>query len=208
MKLKVYNIEGKETGKEIELAADVFNTEVNEHAIYLSVKQFLANQRQGTHKAKQRNEIHGSTRKIKKQKGTGTARFGNIKNPLFRHGGRMHGPQPRDYSFKLNKKVKNLANRSALTQKAQENRLMLVEDFTFDVPKTKSFIQLLKNFELDGQKSVMVIGSNDSAVYKSARNIPKTEVVAAEDLNVYDILNCQKLLMTVEAIKTVQERLK
>lgn len=208
MKLKVHNIEGKATSKSVDLSKEIFGGEVNDHAIYLAVKQYLANQRQGTHKAKERGEIAGSTKKIKKQKGTGTARFGNIKNPIFRSGGRVFGPRPRNYGFKLNKKVKTLANRSALAKKAQDDRLVIVEDFTFEAPRTKNFAEILKNFDLDGQRAVVVLAGDDENVYRSARNIPKTEVVTADRLNTYSIMNCQKLLITVEAVKTVEERLK
>lgn len=205
MKLDVVNIEGKSTGRSIELPDTVFGVEPNEHAVYLAVKQYQANQRQGTHATKERNAITGSTKKIKKQKGTGTARAGDIKNPLFRGGGRIFGPRPRNYGFKLNKKVKSLARRSALSVKAGAGNVMIVEDFTFDVPKTRELINVLENLNLQGQKVLLVTGDHDKVLYLAGRNIPGTKVTEATDINTYDVLNAGKVILSESAIESITQ---
>ena len=205
MELEVYNISGQKTAKKVKLDDNVFGVEPNDHAIYLDVKQHMANQRQGTHKAKERNEITGSTRKIKRQKGTGTARFGSIKNPLFKGGGRVFGPQPRDYHFKLNKKLKRLARVSALSYKAKENGIIVLEDFTFEAPKTKEFVALLRNFELGDQKVLVVLKGSDKNVYLSSRNLQKAKIVSASSINTYDILNANRLLIAEGSIDEIQK---
>lgn len=207
MKLEVLNTEGKSTGRSITLSEDIFGIEPNEHVMYLAVKSYLANQRQGTHKAKERGEIAGSTRKIKKQKGTGTARAGSLKNPLFRSGGRVFGPRPRTYSVKLNKKVKRLATMSALSQKAAEGKIKVLEDFTFDAPKTKQYISILKNLELEGKKSLVVTAAYDNNVYLSGRNVPGTMIMNAKDLTTYSILNSHVLVVSESAFNTINETL-
>jgi len=205
MELVVHRISGEATDRKVSLHDDIFGIEPNDHAIYLDTKLYLANQRQGTHKSKERNEIAGSTRKIKKQKGTGTARAGSIKSPIFRGGGRIFGPQPRDYSFKLNKKVKKLARKSALAYKAKELQIVILEDFTFDAPKTKNFAQILSSFELQGAKSLFVMPTNDSNVVLSSRNLQRTKVVTANSLNTFDILNAKKLFVAESSLKTIEE---
>ena len=205
MEVNVLNVSGKETGAKVQLPESVFGIEPNDHAIYLDVKQFLANQRQGTHKSKQRNEIAGSTRKLYKQKGTGGARAGSVKSPLFNGGGRVFGPQPRDYSFKLNKKLKSLARRSALTYKAQDNNIVIVEDFSFDAVKTKSYVQFVADLNVTDVKTLLVLGTANNNVYLSSRNLKKTKVVTADQLNTYDVLNAGKLLLTAGALKTLEE---
>lgn len=205
MELEVYNISGNKTAKKVKLDKKVFGIEPNDHAIYLDVKQHMANQRQGTHKAKERNEITGSRRKIKRQKGTGTARFGDIKNPLFKGGGRVFGPKPRDYSFKLNKKLKRLARISALSYKAKEKNITILEDFTFDTPRTKSFIELLNNFELQDKKVLLVINTIDRNVYLSSRNLQKTKIISANLISTYDILNANNILIAESSIETIQK---
>ena len=207
MEVNVVNVSGKETGAKVQLSDSVFGIEPNDHAIYLDVKQYLANQRQGTHKAKQRNEIAGSTRKLYKQKGTGGARAGNIKSPLFNGGGRVFGPQPRDYSFKLNKKLKSLARNSALSYKAKDSNIVVVEDFTFDAIKTKSYIQLQSDLNVSDVKTLLVLGAANNNVYLSSRNLKKTKVILAEQLNTYDVLNAGKLILTTGALKTLEEAL-
>ncbi len=196
MKLEVLNINGQATGKEVELSDDIFGIEPNDHAIYLAVKQYLAHQRQGTHKAKERGEIKGSTKKIKRQKGTGTARAGSIKNPLFRGGGRIFGPKPRNYSIKLNKKVKTLARSSALTQKAQNGRVIVVEDLNLDAPKTKTYVEMLKNLGVADKKTLFLVNGDNTNVYKSARNLQKANVMSANLLNTYSILNAETLIIS------------
>ena len=208
MKLEVVNSKGEKTGRKVELSDDIFGIEPNDHVIYLDVKRYLNNQRQGTHKAKQRNEIHGSTRKIRKQKGGGGARAGSIKNPLFRHGGRIFGPQPRDYTTKLNKKVKILARKSALAYKAKENKIIIVEDFDFEQPKTKSYLDVLKALELNGQKTLLLLNESKENVVKSARNLPNTEVNLAHSINTYNILNATTLLVMEGSIGSLNENLK
>jgi len=207
MEVKVVNVSGKETGAKVQLPESVFGIEPNDHAIYLDVKQFLANQRQGTHKSKQRNEIAGSTRKLYKQKGTGGARAGSVKSPLFNGGGRVFGPQPRDYSFKLNKKLKSLARNSALSYKAKDSNIVVVEDFTFDSIKTKSYIQLQADLNVSDVKTLLVLGAANNNVYLSSRNLKKTKVILAEQLNTYDVLNAGKLILTTGALKTLEEAL-
>ncbi|MEO6685761.1 MAG: 50S ribosomal protein L4 [Dyadobacter sp.] len=205
MELKVVNISGKETGAKVQLPEAVFGVTPNDHAIYLDVKQYLANQRQGTHKSKQRNEIAGSTRKLYKQKGTGGARAGSIKSPLFNGGGRVFGPQPRDYSFKLNKKLKSLARRSALSYKALDNNVVIVEDFTFDTVKTKNYLNLVNALNLANEKTLLVLAAQDNNIYLSSRNVQKVKVTTADQLNTYDVLNAGKLLFTTGAVKTLEE---
>lgn len=207
MELKVFNIDGKETGNKVTLSDAIFGIEPNDHAIYLDVKQFLANQRQGTHKSKQRNEVAGSTRKLHKQKGTGGSRKGSIKSPVFRGGGRIFGPQPRDYSFKLNKKLKQLARMSALSYKAKNNDIVVLEDFQFSTPKTKNFISLINNLKIDGHKSLMVLANLDNNILLSSRNLQKSKVVTATDINTYDLLNADKLVLTASSVKTIEESL-
>ncbi|GGH17111.1 MULTISPECIES: 50S ribosomal protein L4 [Pedobacter] len=205
MEVKVLNISGKETGAKVQLPESVFGIEPNDHAIYLDVKQYLANQRQGTHKSKQRNEIAGSTRKLYKQKGTGGARAGSIKSPLFNGGGRVFGPQPRDYSFKLNKKLKSLARKSALAYKAKDNNVVVLEDFSFDTIKTKNFTSLLAALKVDTQKTLLVLPAQNNNIYLSSRNVQKTKVIAASDLNTYDVLNAGVLVLTADSVKTLEE---
>ena len=207
MEVNVVNVSGKETGAKVQLPESVFGIEPNDHAIYLDVKQFLANQRQGTHKSKQRNEIAGSTRKLYKQKGTGGARAGSVKSPLFNGGGRVFGPQPRDYSFKLNKKLKSLARNSALSYKAKDSNIVVVEDFTFDSIKTKSYIQLQADLNVSDVKTLLVLGAANNNVYLSSRNLKKTKVITANQLNTYDVLNAGKLILTTGAVKTLEEAL-
>ncbi|MGM9474945.1 50S ribosomal protein L4 [Pedobacter sp. GSP4] len=205
MEVKVLNISGKETGAKVQLPESVFGIEPNDHAIYLDVKQYLANQRQGTHKSKQRNEIAGSTRKLYKQKGTGGARAGSIKSPLFNGGGRVFGPQPRDYSFKLNKKLKSLARKSALAYKAKDNNVVVLEDFNFDTIKTKNYTSLLAALNVGTQKTLLVLPSQNNNIYLSSRNVQKTKVIAAADLNTYDVLNAGVLVLTADSVKTLEE---
>ncbi|MGB0884250.1 MAG: 50S ribosomal protein L4 [Flavobacteriales bacterium] len=206
MEIAVLDTQGKETGRKVTLNDSVFGLEPNKHVIYLDVKQYLANQRQGTHKAKERAEIVGSTRKIKKQKGTGTARAGSIKNPLFRGGGRVFGPRPRSYSFKLNKKVKDLARRSALSSKALDNSILIVENFSIEKPSTKSYKAILNNLGLENEKTLLVLGTENKNVYLSTRNIQKANILVASNLNTYSIMNGGKLIMTEEAIETLNNK--
>jgi len=205
MKVDVYNIEGGKTGKSIDLPEDIFGIEPNEHAVYLAVKQYNAHQRQGTSKAKERGEIKGSTKKIKRQKGTGTARAGSIKSPLFRGGGRVFGPKPRNYSIKLNKKVKQLAKASALSAKVADGSVVIIEDFTFDQPKTSAYADVLKKHEVDNVKTVLVTGDHDANLYLSSRNCKKSEVVTADHLNTYSILSAKKLFLSESAIAKIKE---
>jgi len=204
MEVAVLDINGKETGRKVELSDSIFAVEPHTHAIYLDVKQYLANQRQGTHKAKERAEISGSTRKIKKQKGTGTARAGSIKSPLFRGGGRVFGPRPRSYSFKLNKGVKRLARRSALSAKVAENQLFVVEDFKFETAKTKNFVNVLKAFGLENKKSLVVLGEPNKNVYLSARNLKGTNVVNFSELSTYSIMNNKGILLSEGSVKEIE----
>lgn len=208
MKVKVYNIDGKETGKTVELSDDIFGIEPNEHAMYLDVKRYLASQRQGTHKTKERGEIAGSTRKIKRQKGTGTARAGSIKNPLFRGGGRVFGPRPRDYRFKLNKKIKRLARKSALSYMMKEGQIKVIEEFDMEAPKTKDFLKILKNLGVDQEKAMFVLAELNKNVYLSSRNLPSVKIVRGSDLNTYDILNSGKMLISEQAVEEIEGVLK
>lgn len=207
MELSVLNIKGNDTNRKVVLVDDIYGIEPNDHAIYLDVKQYLANQRQGTHKSKQRNEISGSTRKLHKQKGTGGSRKGSIKNPLFRGGGRVFGPQPRDYSYKLNKKVKQLARTSALTYKAKNNEICILEDFNFEAPKTKQFIEVLSNLKLNDKKSLFVIAEPNKNVYLSSRNLQGVRVVTVSELNTYDVLNANYLVLSESSVKKIEENL-
>lgn len=206
MELAVLSAEGKET-KKVKLSDDIFGIEPNDHAIYLDVKQYNANQRQGTHKAKERSDVAGSTRKIKKQKGTGTARAGDIKNPLFRGGGRVFGPRPRDYSFKLNKKLKVLARKSALSYKAKDNMITVVENFQMDKPQTKRFVEIMNNLKMSDQKPLIVLGEQDKMVYLSSRNLRGHKVIAAADLNTFDILKYKHLVLAEGAIEVIENTL-
>ncbi|MFM9987089.1 50S ribosomal protein L4 [Flavobacterium sp.] len=207
MEVKVLNINGKETGRKVQLSDSVFAIEPNKHAVYLDVKQYLANQRQGTHKAKERAEVAGSTRKIKKQKGTGTARAGSAKNPLFKGGGRVFGPRPRSYSFKLNKTVKRLARRSAFSIKAQEANIIVVEDFTFEAPNTKNFINVLKALGLEDKKSLFVLGDSNKNVYLSSRNLKASNVLTNSELSTYAILNANNLVLLEGSLEGIEENL-
>ncbi len=203
MELNVVNIQGEETGRKVQLPDSVFGIEPNDHAIYLDVKQYLANQRQGTHQSKERAEIAGSTRKIKKQKGTGTARAGSIKSPVFRGGGRAFGPRPRDYSFKLNKKLKQLARRSALVYKALNKGIVVVEDFNMAAPKTKEFSAIRKSLKLEGLRSLLVFKEVDRNVYLSSRNVPKSDVARLSDLNTYSIMRAQRLVLSESSVQEI-----
>lgn len=207
MEVAVLDIKGKETGRKISLSDAVFGVEPNEHAIYLDVKQYLANQRQGTHKAKERAEITGSTRKIKKQKGTGTARAGSIKSPVFRGGGRIFGPRPRSYSFKLNKTLKRLAKKSALSQKAKNNEILVLEDINFDSPKTKNFTSMLQDLGIEGKKSLFVLSESNNNVYLSSRNLKAAEVVTASELNTYKILHSNNIVFVEGSLEGVESNL-
>ena len=203
MEVNVLNIKGEDTGRKITLNESIFGIEPNDHAIYLDVKQFMANQRQGTHKSKERSEISGSTRKLGRQKGGGGARRGDINSPVLVGGGRVFGPQPRDYGFKLNKKVKALARRSALSYKAQENAIVVVEDFTFEAPKTKEFINLAKNLKVSDKKVLLVLPEANKAVYLSARNVERANVALAASLNTYSVLNAGVLVVTESSLKVI-----
>ena len=207
MEVKVLNVSGKETGAKVQLPEAIFGIEPNDHAIYLDVKLFLANQRQGTHKSKQRNEIAGSTRKLYKQKGTGGARAGSIKSPLFNGGGRIFGPQPRDYSFKSNKKLKVLARYSALTYKAQDSNVIVLEDFSFDAIRTKTYIQMVADLNATDVKTLLVLPAANNNVYLSSRNLKRTKVITVDQINTYDVLNAGKLLLTTGAVKILEEAL-
>lgn len=205
MELSVYNIQGQDTGKKVALNDAVFGIEPNDHAIYLDVKQFLANQRQGTHKSKERSEVSGSTRKLHKQKGTGGARIGDINSPVLVGGGRVFGPKPRDYRFKLNKKVKALARKSALTYKAQENAIVVVEDFSFEAPKTKEFVALTKKLQVADKKIVLVLSNQNKNVYLSARNLTNARVITLSDLNTYRVLDNKALVLTESALEAINQ---
>ncbi len=207
MEVKVLNISGKETGRTVNLSDSVFAIEPNKHAVYLDVKQYLANQRQGTHKAKERAEVTGSTRKIKKQKGTGTARAGSIKSPLFKGGGTVFGPRPRSYSFKLNKSLKRLARKSVLTAKAKEGNLIVLENFEFDTPSTKNFINVLKALGLENKKSLFVLGDSNKNVYLSSRNLKSSAVVTSSELNTYGVLNANSLILMESSLDVIQDNL-
>ncbi len=207
MEVKVVDITGKDTGRKVTLSDAVYGIEPNKHAVYLDVKQYLANQRQGTHKAKERAEVAGSTRKIKKQKGTGTARAGSIKNPLFKGGGTVFGPRPRSYSFKLNKSLKRLARKSAFAIKMKEANLVVVEDFTFDAPNTKQFIKVLTDLGLENKKSLFVLGDSNKNVYLSSRNLKATSVVTNSELSTYAILNANNLVLLEGSLEGIEENL-
>lgn len=205
MKLDILNINGEKTGREIELPEDIFGIEPNEHSLYLAVKAYLANQRQGTHKSKERSEMSGSTRKLHRQKGTGGSRKGDINNPLYYGGARVFGPRPRDYSQKLNKKVKQLARKSALSAKASTSAIFVVEDFSFDAPRTKSYVGILNSLKINALKSVVVTGDYEKEVYLSSRNLPNSKVVRAQDLNVYNILHANTLVLSESAIEKIKQ---
>jgi large subunit ribosomal protein L4 len=207
MEVAVIKSSGEKTSKNINLPETVFGIEPNDHAIYLDVKSYLANQRQGTHKSKQRNEISGSSKKLKKQKGTGGARAGNIKNPQFKGGGRIFGPQPRDYSFKLNKKVKDLARKSALTYKAKDNSIAILEDFSFETPKTKQYLSLLAALSLGDKKTLLVLPEVNKNVVLSGRNIQNTKITTADQINTYDVMNADNVIFVESAISKVENLL-
>ena len=207
MEVKVLDFNGKDTGRKVQLSDSVFAIEPNNHAVYLDVKQYLANQRQGTHKAKERAEVAGSTRKIKKQKGTGTARAGSAKNPLFKGGGTVFGPRPRSYSFKLNKSLKRLARRSAFSIKAKEANIIVLEDFNFETPNTKDFINVLKALELENKKSLFVLGDTNKNVYLSSRNLKASNVVSSYELSTYAILNANNLVLLESSLEVIEENL-
>ena len=204
MKVAVVDIQGKDTGRKVELSKDVFGIEPNNHAIYLDVKSHLANKRQGTHKAKERGEIVGSTRKIKKQKGTGTARAGSIKNPLFRGGGRVFGPRVRDYSQKVNKKVKRLARKSALSIKAQEKSIIVLEDLAMDAPKTSAYIEVLKSLGIDSKKSLLVLAEPNNNVYLSSRNLKNSEALTTSELNTYKIVIADSIVLSESSVADIE----
>ena len=207
MEVKVLDFNGKDTGRKVQLSDSVFAIEPNNHAVYLDVKQYLANQRQGTHKAKERAEVTGSTRKIKKQKGTGTARAGSIKNPLFKGGGTVFGPRPRSYSFKLNKSLKRLARKSAFSIKAKESNIIVLEDFNFEAPNTKNFINVLKALGLENKKSLFVLGESNKNVYLSSRNLKTSSVVTVSELNTYGVLNAKSLVLLEGSLEGIEENL-
>jgi large subunit ribosomal protein L4 len=203
MKVAVLDINGKDTGRKVELSNSVFEIEPNNHAVYLDVKQYLANQRQGTHKSKERAEIAGSTRKIKKQKGTGTARAGSIKSGVFKGGGRMFGPRPRNYSFKLNKSLKRLARKSAFSIKAKENSIVVLEDFNFDSPKTKNFTSILSALDLQNKKSLFVLGASNKNVYLSSRNLKGSEVLTNSEISTYKIMNANQVVLLESSLEEI-----
>jgi len=207
MEVSVLDIQGKDTGRKVELSDAVYGIEPNDHAVYLDVKQFLANKRQGTHKAKERAEIAGSTRKIKKQKGTGTARAGSIKSPVFRGGGRVFGPRPKDYSFKLNKNLKRLARKSALSIQAKENNIIVVEDFNFESPKTKNFTAILQAFGIEDKKSLFVLAESNNNVYLSSRNLKRTKTVSNTGLSTYELLNANKVILSEGSLEGIESNL-
>jgi large subunit ribosomal protein L4 len=204
MELSVLDKTGKDTGRKVSLNEDVFGLEPNEHTVYLDVKQYLANQRQGTHKSKERNETVGSTKKLKKQKGSGAARYGDVKSPIFRGGGRIFGPKPRYYGFKLNKKVKAVAKKSVLSSSIKEDKVIVLEDLKFDSPKTKDFIALLKGLDLQGKRVTLVTTENQMNVYLSSRNIQRVNVVSTSEVNTYDLLNCTKLILSESSVKEIE----
>jgi len=208
MKLSVYNTEGKETSKSVSLSKDIFGIDPNDHAIYLDVKHYLAAQRQGTHKSKERGEITGSRKKLRKQKGAGAARVGDIKNPLFRGGGRVFGPRPRKYDFKLNKKVKVLARKSALSQIAKDKNIIVLEDFNMDTPSTKGYSQILSNLDQSDNKTVLVLADSNNNIFLSSRNLKKSKVVNASSLTTYDIMNANKLMFMESSIKEIEKNYK
>ena len=205
MKLAVHNIEGKDTKKKVDLSKSIFGIDPNEHAIYLDVKQYLASQRSGTHKTKGRSEVKGSRRKLRKQKGSGAARVGDIKNPIFRGGGRVFGPQPRKYNFKVNKKVKKLARKSALSHKVKQKSIIILEDFNFDVPNTKSYCEFLSNFDLINDKTLLVLPKTNKNIILSSRNIKKSKVLLAAQLNTYDVMNANKIMIVESSIDEIEK---
>jgi large subunit ribosomal protein L4 len=205
MEIEVYNIKGAKTAKKVKLQDSIFAIEPNDHAIYLDVKQHMANKRQGTHKSKDRSEVSGSTKKLKRQKGTGGARSGDINSPLFKGGGRAFGPRPRDYDFKLNKKLKKLARLSALTYKAKDNSIVVLEDFSFEEPKTKNFIEMLGNLNLADKKTLLVLSESNKNVYLSSRNLKKAMIITPSNLNTYDILNANNLLFVESSLKEIEK---
>ncbi|MBW6491072.1 MAG: 50S ribosomal protein L4 [Lentimicrobium sp.] len=205
MELEIYNIKGEKTNRTISLNDSVFGVDPNDHAIYLDTKQYLANQRQGTHSSKEKSTLSGSTRKLKNQKGTGGARAGSIKSPLLRGGARVFGPQPRDYAFKLNKKLKQLARLSALSYKARENSIVVIEDFDFEKPKTKLFVEMLGNLQLSEKKTLMVFGETNNYVYLSSRNLKRAKVIRACDLNTYEILKANKLIILESSVTEIEK---
>ena len=208
MKLSVYNTEGKETSKTVSLSKDIFGVEPNDHAIYLDVKNYLAAQRQGTHKSKERSDVTGSRRKIRKQKGSGAARVGDIKNPLFRGGGRVFGPRPRSYDFKLNKKVKVLARKSALSQIAKDKKMIILEDFSMDTPSTKDFAKILSNLDQTNNKTLLILTDSNKNILLSSRNLKKTKVVNVSSINTYDLMNAHKLMFVESSIKEIEKNYK
>ncbi len=205
MELAIYNIKGEDTGRKAQLNDEVFAIDANEHAVYLDVKQYLANQRQGTHKSKERSEVSGSTRKLHKQKGGGGSRIGDINSPVLVGGGRVFGPRPRDYRFKLNKKLKQLARKSALTIKAQDNQIIIVEDFTLDAPKTKDFVNITKNLKVEGKRLLLVLADQNKNVYLSARNVPETKIMTASDINTYAVLNNKAIILTESSLDVINQ---
>jgi len=207
MELSVYNLSGKETGRKARLNDQIFGIDPNDHAIYLDVKQFLANKRQGTHKAKERNEVSGTTKKLKRQKGTGGARAGSMKSPVFVGGGRIFGPRPRDYSFSLNKKLKRLARISALSHKAKSNTITVLEDFNFEQPRTKLMADLVKSLQLADKKTLVIVPQTNKNVYLSSRNLERSKVVTASDLNTYDIVNAQNIVVTEGSLPVIESTL-
>ena len=207
MKVSVLDIQGKDTGRKVELSDAVYAIEPNNHAVYLDVKQYLANKRQGTHKSKERAEITGSTRKLKKQKGTGTARSGSIKSPVFRGGGRIFGPRPKDYSFKLNKNLKRLARKSALSLKAKENNIIVVEDFSFEAPKSKNFTAIIEALGLKDKKSLFVLAEPNNNVYLSSRNLKSSKTVINSELSTYELLNANKIILSEGSLEGIESNL-
>jgi large subunit ribosomal protein L4 len=207
MNVAVVKNNGEDTGRKVSLSKDIFSIDPNDHAIYLDVKQYLANQRQGTHKSKERGDIVGSTRKIKKQKGTGTARAGSIKSPIFRGGGRVFGPRPRDYSFKLNKKVKALARKSALSYKAKDKAISILEDFTFEAPKTKDYLTMLNSLSLNDKKTLLVLPVSDKNVVLSGRNVQNAKIITADQINTYDVLNADTLVILESSVEKIENTL-
>jgi len=207
MELAVLNTQGNETGRKVKLTEEVFSVEPNDHAIWLDVKQFLANKRQGTHKAKEKSEVSGSTKKLHRQKGTGGSRKGSIKSGTFVGGARIHGPRPRDYSFKLNKKLKQVARKSALSYKAQENNIIVLEEFNLNSPKTKEYISILENLKLNDSKTLMVVSDYNKNLYLSSRNLAKARVMKAADLNTYEIMNAKNVILLENSVKAIEETL-
>tara|TARA_B110000305_G_C19222551_1_gene531297 strand:- start:131 stop:760 length:630 start_codon:yes stop_codon:yes gene_type:complete len=208
MKLSVYNTEGKETSKSVTLSKDIFGIDPNDHAVYLDVKHFLAAQRQGTHKSKERSDVSGSRRKLRKQKGSGAARVGDIKNPLFRGGGRVFGPRPRDYNFKLNKKVKVLARKSALSQMAINKNIIVLEDFSMEAPSTKGYATILANFDQSNNKTLLILADSNKNILLSSRNLKSTKVVSVSSLTTYDLMNAHKLMFVESSIKEIEKNYK